>query len=166
MTKKEKIELQAWFSKSVYSGPNMYYLEDGQIVEFTDPVFTSANVEFKINGCDNQKIWFSQLNRIIVRINDAGDYEGIAFPLFPIQGEKKRLFDLSPNDFCDEVKGKKYKVTSYIQSIVLNERGETIKRFQNLGDAMRYVIKCLNENKIDDLGDLLRSANIYGFERI
>jgi hypothetical protein len=168
-TKKEELDLKIYLS-SLHAaiGSDKCYLDQGQIVEFTRPVFTSANAKFYINNSENEYIWFSQLDRIVLQINDLGEYEGIALPLFPVNGEYKKIFDFSPDNFWDEVRGKKYKVITATQSVVLNVRGKTIKErgFRKLSEALEYVIKCLAESRIEDLGDLLRFANVYGFERI
>ena len=155
MTKKEKIKLQAWFSKSGYSGPNMYYLEDGQIVEFTDPIFNSSltNVEFKINGSDNQKIWFSQLDVIIVHINDDGNVASIELPEFPVKGSMKEIIKIEAKDFVEIVKNKKSKTAQE-------------RNIEDVVELTRYIVNCINENRVDDLGDTLKMANTYNFIEI
>ena len=169
MTKKEKIKLQAWFSKSGYSGPNMYYLEDGQIVEFTDPIFNSSlnNVEFKINGSDNQKIWFSQLDVIIVHINDDGNVTSIELPEFPVKGSMKEIIKIEAKDFVEIVKNKKYRVNCY-QSFILNKKSKTAqeRNIEDVVELTRYIVNCINENRVDDLGDTLKMANTYNFIEI
>lgn len=170
MTKKERIMTKARLSKSVYNGPNMYYLENGQIFEFTDPVFSNSyltNVEFKINGSDSQKIWFSQLDVIIVNLDEEGNVLSFELPKFPVRGIMKEIIKIEAKEFVEIVKNKKYKVNNH-QSLILNKKSNTAQQ-NNINDILGmaiFVVNCINENRIDDLGDTIIMANTYSFDEL
>lgn len=166
-TKAERIRMQAWFASGVNQTSIDRYLDDGQVVEFTNPIFTSANVVFSINNNENQKIWFSQLDVVIVRINDNGELLGFELPLFPVNGGMEKFFKMDAYEFAKTVKNKKYRVNSY-QSIILNRKSETARQkcFTNLGQYAKYVEECIQNDMIGDLGDIIKYANTYSFVEI
>lgn len=166
-TKAERIRMQAWFASRVKQSSIDRYLDNGQVVEFTNPIFTSANVEFSINNNENQKIWFSQFDVVIVRISDKGELLGFELPLFPVNGGKKQLLKMDAYEFAQTVKNKKYRVNT-AQSIILNRKSETARQkcFTNLGEYAKYVEECIQNDKIEDLGDIIKIANTYFFEEI
>lgn len=166
-TKAERIGMQAWFASGVKQSSIDRYLDDSQVVEFTNPIFTSANVEFSINNNENQKIWFSQLDVVIVHISDNGELFGFELPLFPVNGGKKELLKMDAYEFAKTVKNKKYRVNSF-QSIILNRKSETARQkcFTNLGQYAKYVEECIQNDRIGDLGDIIKYANTYSFVEI
>ncbi|MBQ9547049.1 MAG: hypothetical protein IJU90_07170 [Bacteroidales bacterium] len=169
-SKKEQIDLQAYLSKKGYSGPNMYYLNDGQIIEFTNPIYTSAskrNVMFSINGSERQKIYFSQIFVVIVDIDDNGEVASLRSPLFPVNGAMKKIIEISAEEFVNIVRNKKYRV-SCAQSYIVNYDSKTAleKNLYELYDKVVYIQKCIKENRIKDLGDTLKLANTYSFTEI
>lgn len=166
-TKAERIRMQAWFASGVNQSSIDRFLDNGQVVEFTDPIFTSANVEFSINNNENQKMWFSQFDVVIVRISDKGELLGFELPLFPVNGGKKQFLKMDAYEFAKTVKNKKNRVNSF-QSIILNRKSETARQkcFTNLGQYAKYVEECIQNDRIGDLGDIIKYANTYSFVEI
>jgi len=150
----------AWH-KPLYNGytdEEIHYLDNGMIVEFTNCETYSSNCKFQINH-ENRYIWFSQLCNIYIQ-DDLTRMVGV---LTNKNGENKQIIKFSDLEFWNEVKGKKYEVEADGIFYIVNMRSQTAKENHLFShqDIYEYVKKCVDNNRIGDIGDCLKTAQSY-----
>ena len=137
------------------------WIDPGEIVEFTDPVFTSRNAEFAINHNEKQKIWFSQLDDIFINpfpksLND----------LTVITWVFKDLHQ-DVDGFWGIVKGKKFRVSVKQDfSYVINWEHQICYQFVNYRDALMYYLENYKQKNYDAIMGMLKHSFCYTFEEI
>ena len=85
------------------------WMDEGDIVSFSDPRSQGLyNAEFKINGCANWLIWFSQLYTLFY----TGDLDNGSVCSFKLKdGSYVFPSELSFDKFWKEIEGKRFKVS-------------------------------------------------------
>ncbi len=137
------------------------WIDHGEIVEFTDPVFTSRNAEFAINHNEKHKIWFSQLDDIFINpfpetFNDMAIIPGIFKDLHQ-----------DVDRFWKIVKGKKFRVSvNQDFSYVINWEHQVCYQFANYGDALKYYFENYKQKHYDSINGMLKHSFCYSFEEI
>lgn len=138
------------------------YLNDGDIVRFTKCERTYANAEFEINDNTKWKIWFSQLNQIYL-FSDLR--EGFKVPIiYCSEFGAKFIPDLKVDEFCALVKGKEFKVNVDNDTFgAINDRSSVWHKLSDntYGTAYQFIIDCIENYNLDDLGDLVKVTKLY-----
>ena len=175
MTKEQEelLKLQVrtgnYFDKTGFFGkiPNhdgdVRFLCDGEVIEFTKFDYTARNVECEINGDPHRKLWYSQLSAIYYSSEMMEGYSMIT-----LKG-KEYVFirNLAPCEFCEYVKGKKFRVeVDKVAIFGVNRNSNMYKDFSSYDDVRNYVMKCIEDNRITDIGDILKFASCYDLYEI
>lgn len=142
------------------------YLEDGNQVRFTKVTQDAThNQEYEINDCPEWKIWFSQLSHY--HINQ--DIDDIETPVIKFcDGKSFSIREFSPEEFFENVRGKTFTV-SIIPSFAAFDEQSTIWETlpdETFNDALEYVINCIENDKINLIGDIIRPARLYHLEEV
>lgn len=162
MTDKQKDELNkhVCLHSPIHHGDKMRYLNNGETIQFTNSTFYSQNALFEINHDYSREIWLSQLNCIFL-----SDDLRLCNSLIQFKGKEPvpiRIFGVF--DFWDKIKDKKFKVqiepsihmTFNVRSSLWNT-----KALFTYQDALNYISKCISNNQISEIGDLLKSTSLY-----
>ena len=164
MTTDQKKALKShvtWHKPIPKAGSNgeIYWLEDGMVVEFTDCESYSTNSRFQINHGSNRYIWFSQLSNTFIE----DDLTFIYAVMINKDKEAKQIRDFSDWEFWNEVKGKKYQVETDGPFYTINAKSLTAEEKQLFSDfdIYNYVKKCVEQNRINDIGDCLKTSKAY-----
>lgn len=84
------------------------YLEDGTIIEFTDPKFTDKNVEVRINHNPSHKMWLSQFKGFYADISE----EDPLYSSITLKKEGKlNFYNMDGHTFWNLVEKKQFKVS-------------------------------------------------------
>lgn len=141
-----------------------YWLNDGEIIRFTNRKVTSSNnAEYEINGDPYVSIYFSQLECKAVnkQLNAWG------CKLFLKDGSQKNIYELNESDFWNIVKGKTFQVDIFSDvPFVINPRSKKLKMFVKYNQVLEFVRKCFNEDRFEDIEDLLLKRNVYALTEI
>lgn len=129
------------------------WLENGEIVEFTNPNYSGKNVEFEINNHQNHKIWLSQLQGVFINHKNRDEiYSGV---IKLKDGTEKIMLTLSSIDFYQIVKGRKFKVSVDENAIYMidkkDERVISLLKAHH-GDyfqVVEYIFKKLDTEEYD-----------------
>lgn len=141
-------------------GAKNFWLNDEEIIEFTNFEYYSQNVKFEINHDKYREIWLSQFTDFFL----SDDLE-IYNSLIVFKGQEgKPIRDYDMDDLCNRLKDKKFQV-------VIDNRGKYVFNKKSdlwnsvplitYQDAYDYIVKCVNNNRISDIGSLLKTANYY-----
>jgi len=153
------------------------FLEDGEHIRFTKCTLTAKNAEYEINDRPERRIWFSQLDRFY--INDS-----ISKYLMPSiefkEGGMVPIFSFTAQKFYEAVKGKIFEVNICREAfgaidtksemslrILGNKRIKTVKDFgEHLNACIKYAKNCIENDEIDELGDLIKKSTAYDLKEI
>lgn len=142
------------------------FLVDGEIIEFSSCQKTYNNAEFTINDDVSRKKWFSQLQQP----GFSEDLKIIAFAGIKFQNEEPcGIYKISSEDFVEKVKGKKFKVEVFDNiCYTINRQSNTLRTLSNqtIQGVINFVIKCIDNDKIEDLGDLIKTGSLYNLIEI
>ena len=174
--RKAKIHVFGYTESGIGDGAQRF-LEDGELISFTDCVFTAKNAEFKINNRPERLIWFSQLDRIYIDDN-------ISTFLMPeiefSNGDKFAFFFFTPQKFFEFVKGKKFEVSicrnvfgainlkSEVRYRILGDKKikSDIDVQNHLDDIVQFVRRCIENDDYDQLGDLIKKSPAYELKEV
>lgn len=167
------------------------WINDEEIIRFTKINQSyQYNAEYEINDNPIWLIWFSQLSECFFEADFhvdknqhiALEYTGggtipLAFPMglySPIvvfkDGSIKIIRNTyDPRSFFNSVKDKTFRVdipTDYKYSF--NRKGKTWKEknFRSIYDAQQFVERCINNDRIEDIGDLVKESRAYALTEI
>lgn len=159
-------------------GDGVYrFLEDGEHIRFTKCTLTARNAEFEINDRPERRIWFSQLDRFY--INDS-----ISKCLMPSIEFKERgvvaIFSFTPQEFYEAVKGKLFEVSICRDALgAIDTKSEMSKRIlgdkdiktfkdlsEHLDECIKYAKNCIENDEIDELGDLIKKSAAYDLKEV
>jgi hypothetical protein len=170
MTNDQKERLNShvyWHQLRLHGSDGMRYLNNGEIIQFTKSTNTYSNSEYEINNQSNRKIWYSQLARPFF----TEDLE-LWFTKIKFKDGTIYLFkDLDSLDLYNLCKGKQFRVIVHdelrytFQDINKSVTAET-KKLYTLLDIYDYIMLCVKENRIEDIGDLLRTVSAYSLVEI
>ena len=137
----------------------VYYLNNGEIIEFTDRECRSNNSKFELNNNPVRKIWFSQLSQFFF---DKEDFR-MCYATMKINGKDEAIYEFDDVSFWEIVQGKKFRVDSHASLYVVNWNSVIIitKNLENYSDLQNFVKKCIDGNNFDEIGDLLKTAQLY-----
>ena len=157
---KDKLRLHVYLHKPVSAGDDVIrFLNNNDIIEFTDCTNTSDNSEYIINNDSNRKIWYSQLSRMFMTDDLVPFFACIQFK----SGEEVEYKDLDSCDLYNKCKGKRFKVQIPGLTYTFNEKskiwGDT--NIFNKFKMIQYIKDCINRDNIEKLGDILKTANAY-----
>ena len=162
---KEKLILHIHLNKPhKFTGENIRFLNPGDTIMFTNCVNYSQNSEYEINSVPNWKIWFSQLSEFF--FTDEIDLHKMYTPIIEFKDGRVCSIqkDFDSCSFYNAVKGKKFKVDILADAKYIFNKESTLwntKRLITYLDAYNYVKQCIANERIDDLGDLIKTANAY-----
>ena len=140
--------------------PIMRWLDNGSIVEFTDPSFTYSNAEFSINYDSSHKIWFSQIANFGLDDN----LELVCCNMIFQNGTTKSLVSMSVDDFWKDVQGKEFEVCVPDNILyVFNKNSDVWSKegLYNYKEAWEFVVKCAENEQYSKIGDLIKPGSIY-----
>ncbi|MBD5300954.1 MAG: hypothetical protein HDS17_05740 [Bacteroides sp.] len=145
-------------------GEEMRWLDDGQIITFTNPRFTFDNVEFTINNRSVQKIWLSQLCRPLY----SGDVTNLQISTIKLKnGQYKFPYKFNPNSFWALVKGRKFKVHLNPKRVYQpNKRHEVVKQLVTYEKIYNYVQEHILKGEYSLIKDVLIPDRAYDLEEI
>lgn len=148
------------------------WLENEQVVEFTEPMFRGVNAEFSIKNQVGQSIWFSQLSKVAMR-------EDLKTPMHSIikfKGECEYYIAdkfRTASEFWNAVRNKNFKVKVVGIGFAVNTKNPKTKMImksavnakyeQNVFD---YVIYCINNGKEHEAIGLIQEYKIYALIEI
>ena len=140
-----------------------FFLNDGEIIEFTDREPHLANTKFTLNNNSRMSIWFSQLSQLF--ITQDLSMICLATILF-INGTHQKISDFDSHTFGDAVQGRKFRVHKDGPFYILNPYSIILpnKNFSSDQECIDYIRDCVNNNKIEEIGDMLKTA--YGYDLI
>ncbi|MBQ2856417.1 MAG: hypothetical protein IJE78_04700 [Bacteroidaceae bacterium] len=145
------------------------WLDNKDIVEFTNPRFTNTNVEFEINHDSNHKIWLSQLQYLFINDDIKGElYTGC---LYLKDNTEKYLRSLSPEKFWNTVKGKKFQV--FIDEnarLLIDEKNEKVRTqfiiHNNWFKLVGFIFEKLEAKEYDSITGMTRQGRCYDLKEI
>lgn len=153
---------------------NRRWLENNQIVEFSEPIFYGSNAEFSIKNQSGQSIWFSQLSKVAI----AEDMITSMHSTIEFKAEKEcHISDIrTASEFWDAVRGKSFKVKVIGTGFVVNKNNEIAKRIMN-GSGLHngtnaeqkvfnYVRQCIENNRDHEANGLISNYKIYALTEI
>lgn len=140
----------------------MRWMENNSIVEFTSASFTYNNAEFTINSNENHKIWYSQ-------IFNFGITDKLEFGYCYLTLKNGKKIALTPNEidvdtFWEYVKNKSFLVeVPEGFMFVFNKNSSVWDKLpkRTYGEAYEYVVKCVQDGRYSDIGDLIKPGSIY-----
>lgn len=136
------------------------WMDEGDIVEFSSPDFTTSNAEFRINGLSNQRIWFSQLDGMYVD----GETEVMRTGCVRLRnGATKMIWDMSPHSFWELVKNKKFRVSIDDEfNIKLNMKNHKVQSLmQNGYNPFKYIYEQLKTKNYSQIEGMTNEARCY-----
>ena len=131
------------------------WLEDGQIIRFTNVRFTEKNAEFTINENENHKMWFSQFDDIFLNPFPSSKEDlAICSPVW-------QRFHEDPWSFWEYVKGKTFKV-SIVEKYccIINFKSPNCPQ-TTYRDAMEYYLNNFLKNNYQAIDGILKQARCY-----
>ena len=136
------------------------WLNDGSIIEFTNPTFTARNVEFEINNNSYNKIWLSQLQGVFINDDNPGHlYEGV---IYLKDNTVRRLREFDSDSFWNFVKGKKFRVQVDRDAFLLiNEKNDRVRSFRTYKEAVDYIFKKLDAKQYDLIEGMTKTGTCY-----
>lgn len=163
---KEKLSFQVVLHQPRnVGGEDTYFMNNGEIVQFTDCTNYSENSEYIINNNQHKKIWYSQLAYIF--FNDNLDL--VATTIKFLNGEEISFFSLDSVDLYNRCKGKHFKVkVLYEYKYTFNKKS---KRVDEIGlytyqEIYNYITSCIADDRFNDIGDLLKTATAYSLQEV
>lgn len=165
MTEKQKEKLAAhvaWNKPRGFSGNNLYYLMEGEIVSFTACEYTASNAQYEINNSSNRKLWYSQLANFYF----FEDMEQVYNPIIQFKDGSSYVIAKSfdESEFYNRVRNKRFKVAIVSDApYIFNDKSSlwNEKKLITHLDAYNYIKKCIANDCITDIGDLLKTSNAY-----
>ena len=136
-----------------------YWLEDGSVVSLKVCNRTANNVEFSVNGRDDQHIWFSQLGEAFFDVDTLELWGGqISFK----DGRNQLIatsYDGNPERFADAVDGKKFKVEVRNKGCLF--RFDYNTPGNNYGERKQFILDLLEQGKVQEALKYLCAAQGY-----
>jgi hypothetical protein len=158
---KRKLDIHVAFNQPISRMENngeYYFLNDGDIIEFTDIYSYSTNSKYEINNNPSHKIWFSQLSQFFINSEVQ-----LGWATIKISGKEKGIYEFDDISFYNTVKGKRFMVRAEGPFYIVNNGSETKvnEGLYTYSDILAFIKRCINDNKIDKIGDLLKKAKLY-----
>lgn len=137
------------------------FLVDGETIEFSSCKRTYNNAEFTINDDVSRKIWYSQL----AQPGFPSDFKSILFAGIKfLDGTVLVIEKMTVDQFVEKVRNKSFRVEEFAEAnYTINRQSNTFNSFSNQSNpaVINYIIKCLENNKIEELGDLIKPSKLY-----
>ena len=153
---------QRWGNRKIYDGldPTRRWLGQGEIVEFSINKKTLNNIEFKINNNPLDLIWFSQLSEIFLNVERI---ELSSAPIIKKNGEYLFIYTMTPDEFVDYVKDKKFMVKINNDGDVARFNKEKLIEYSiyDLRDAEKKIKDLVNEGRFDEAVSFLKDCREY-----
>lgn len=147
--------------RSANNSTDRRWLENGEIIEFTNVRFTEYNAEFEINHSVGCKIWFSQLDNIFV--NPLPD----SFEDFAVLSQTWKNFHDDPWKFWDYVKGKKFRVTIDTKHFcIINNEHEIVQELVMLDKLLKYYYDNYKAGNYEIIKGMLKQVRCYCFDEV
>lgn len=167
ITPNQKLNLSyhiAKYQKTNFGGK--HYLIDGEVISFTNPDFRYRNVEFDVGN--GRKIWYSQLATICFQL-DMVDLISAKIKLK--DGSALDICDIDFENFADLVEGKKFKIrvvqnTIYTVNRYSNTLNDTYNGTIEYEELRSLLHRCLEKNDFSDLGDIIKTTQLYDLSEV
>lgn len=168
MTQEQKIKLNlhvALCKPHSRAGEEKYYMNNGDIIQFTDCVNFAKNSVYEINNDSHWKIWYSQMANFFF----TDDFVPMITLINFSNGESYEFRDLDSAELYNRCKGRKFRVKVIADcKYVFNDQSKTMdeKELYSYLERYNYIVSCIEENRIKDIGDLLKTANAYSLQEV
>jgi len=146
------------------------WLNNNEIIEFTNPKFTSRNIEFEINNNPNHKIWLSQLQGLFINENEKGViYYG---SIYLRDNNELITRSLTSDKFWDIVKDKRFQVSIDDGAhLLIDERNELVRTqlILNNNDIFKlinYIFEKLETKEYNLIKGMTREGTCYDLREI
>ena len=136
------------------------FLNEGDIIEFTNVKFTFRNAEFEINHDPNTRIWFSQLTELFFNpfVKDERYYG---------QTWISRYFHMNPNGFWEYVQGKRFKVTiDNTFRYIFDKNHEKYDTFTEYDEMKDYFLTNFHNKNYEAIKGMLKATPCYALNEI
>ena len=143
------------------------WMDEGDIVSFSDPRRNGrGNAEFKINGCPNWLIWFSQLYTEFY----TGDLDNGSVCSFKLKdGSYVFPSELSFDKFWKEIEGKRFKVSiDPKRCFCVNKESSKVQclPFNEISKIYEYVHNQILKGDIESVEGMLKPTRCYDLVEI
>lgn len=142
------------------------WMDEGDIVSFTNPKERFGNAEFHINNQDFWLIWFSQLYTPFY----SGDLDNPQVCSIKMKdGTLYAPMSLTFPKFWNMVRGKRFKVhVDNTPCFYVNKKSPKVQilPFNEIEKIYKYVHDKLMEGKIDEVRGMLKAARCYDLQEI
>lgn len=142
------------------------WMDEGNIVSFSDPKVYFQNAEFRINGCPNWLIWFSQLYTVFY----TGDLDNSSVCSFKLKdGSYVFPSELPFDRFWQAIKGKKFKVSIDPRPcFCVNKESSKVQclPFNEISKIYEYVHNHILNGDIDAVKGMLKPTRCYDLVEI
>lgn len=161
-----------WGKRLSHSGSDgiIRWLNNNEIIEFTNPNFTSRNVEFEINNDPNRKIWLSQLQGLFINENEKGViYFG---NIYLRDNNEIGTRSLTSEKFWDIVKNKRFQVSIDDDAhLLIDEQNERVRMqlIENNYDLFKlvdYIFEKLETKEYNLIKGMTREGRCYDLREI
>lgn len=157
----------AWHKPRRFNGDTLYFLTEGEIIGFTNCEYTAQNAQYEIDNIPNRKIWYSQLSNFYF----SDDFDSIYQPIIKFKDGTSYVISESFDEstFFNKVKNKKFKVDIITDApYILNKQSDIWdqKNIYTYKEAYDYIKRCLSLDRIDEIGDLLKTSKAYFFTEV
>lgn len=150
----------------IATGSEKRWMDEGDIVSFTNPKERFGNAEFEINSQKFWLIWFSQLYTPLYN----GDLNNPQVCSIKIKdGILYAPMNLTFPKFWNMVRGKRFKVhVDSTPCFCVNKSSQKVQilPFNETEKIYKYVHDKLMEGKIDEVRGMLKPTRCYDFEEI
>ena len=157
---RKKLRIHVMMHKPISSGDDIIrFLNNNDIIEFTDCINTSNNSEYVINNDSSRKIWYSQLAQFYMTEDMVLFVTCVQFKT----GEEVEFLNIDSWDLFKRCKGKKFQVYIPSNSYTFNKKSRIWdeKGIYNYKEMYEYIVACIKENAFECIGDILKPANPY-----
>lgn len=166
--KKRQLALGYGWGKRIPSSSDgvIRWLDNTETIEFVKPVFNASytNVEFEINNNPHHKIWLSQLQGVFMNDNKMGElYCGV---IQLKDNTQKLIREFSSEEFCEFVKGKKFRVSVDEKAkLLIDERNDRVKTLlithKNYFKVLDYIFEKLETKQYDLITGMTKAGRCY-----
>lgn len=157
---KEKLRMHVMMHKPISSGDDVIrFLNNHEIIGFTECTNTSDNSEYVINNNFSRKIWYSQLAQFYMTEDMVLFVTCVQFKT----GEEVEFIKIDSWELFKKCRGKKFQVYIPSNSYTFNSKSKIwdetgIYNYKKMYD---YIVACIEKNAFECLGDILKPANPY-----
>lgn len=138
-------------------------MDNDEAIEFTVIKSTAKNIEFCVNGDSKHLIWFSQLNEVFFKMDSMYPCAG---KIIKKDGSYLYIWKMSPTEFLEYVRGKKFRVSINPDGDIAKFKGDAFQAGTTYDEAAAFIRKLASEGKCDEAIGYLMDGREYSFIEI